>query len=111
MSVGRRWGWLLVTMIVGVAIAGLGTQASGATAPNADALVLAGARVLAPEGDRWLADHDVLVEGGKIAAVGPAGSLAAPAGARRLDLAGLHLIPGLIDLHTHLLLHPYDETP
>ena len=42
--------------------------------------------------------------------IGPAGSLPAPPGARRLDLAGLHLIPGLIDLHTHLLLHPYDET-
>ena len=82
----------------------------GAAAPAADAVVLAGAQVLAPEGDRWLSGQDVLVENGKIAAVGPAGSLAAPAGARRLDLAGLHLIPGLIDLHTHLLLHPYDET-
>jgi imidazolonepropionase-like amidohydrolase len=32
-------------------------------------------------------------------------------GAEVLDLGGLRLVPGLIDLHTHLLLHPYDETP
>lgn len=81
-----------------------------ASASAGGAVLLTGARVLAPEGDRWLAERDILVDGGKIAAVGAAGSLAAPAGTRRLDLAGLHLIPGLIDLHTHLLLHPYDET-
>ena len=115
MSAARRWGWFPVAMILGAVVAGPpGPLASGAAAeaaaPAADAFVLTGARVLAPEGDRWLSGQDVLVEGGKIAAIGPAGSLAAPAGARRLDLAGLHLIPGLIDLHTHLLLHPYDET-
>ena len=37
------------------------------------------------------------------------GPAPAPSGIERLDLDGLHLVPGLIDLHTHLLLHPYDE--
>ena len=37
MSVGRGWGWLLVAMIVGVAVARLGPQASGAASPVADA--------------------------------------------------------------------------
>jgi imidazolonepropionase-like amidohydrolase len=40
-----------------------------------------------------------------------AGADPAAAPVQRLDLSGLVLIPGLIDLHTHLLLHPYDETP
>ena len=50
----------------------------------------------------------VLVEGDRIAAVGP--NLAAPAGARTIDLAGTTLMPGLIEGHSHLFLHPYNET-
>ncbi|SNR57658.1 Imidazolonepropionase [Hymenobacter mucosus] len=51
----------------------------------------------------------VLVEGDKIKAAGPAGQLAVPAGARTLELPGLTLLPGLIEGHSHLLLHPYNE--
>jgi imidazolonepropionase-like amidohydrolase len=50
----------------------------------------------------------VLVDGDRIAAVGP--NLAAPAGARVIDLAGTTLIPGMIEGHSHLFLHPYNET-
>jgi imidazolonepropionase-like amidohydrolase len=77
----------------------------------APTLLLTGARVLAPSGDRLLDGQDVLVQDGRIAAVGAAGTLHAPQGARRIDLAGLTLIPGLIEMHSHLLLHPYNETP
>jgi imidazolonepropionase-like amidohydrolase len=49
----------------------------------------------------------VLVEGGKIAAVGP--NLAAPAGTRTVELPGTTLMPGLIEGHSHLFLHPYNE--
>ncbi|MFQ5744967.1 MAG: amidohydrolase family protein [Acidobacteriota bacterium] len=52
----------------------------------------------------------VLVEGERIAAVGPADTIAVPAGARVVELAGLTLLPGLIEGHSHLLLHPYNET-
>ena len=55
--------------------------------------------------------HDgwaVLVQADTIAAVGP--GLDAPSGARVVDLAGMTLMPGLIEGHSHLLLHPYDET-
>jgi imidazolonepropionase-like amidohydrolase len=51
----------------------------------------------------------VLVEGDKIKALGPAGQLTAPAGATTLELPGLTLLPGLIEGHSHLLLHPYNE--
>ena len=51
----------------------------------------------------------VLVEGERIAAVGPAERISA-AGARVVDLPGATLLPGLIEAHSHLLLHPYDET-
>jgi len=50
----------------------------------------------------------VLVDGDRIAAAGP--NLAAPAGSRTVDLAGTTLMPGLIEGHSHLFLHPYNET-
>lgn len=52
----------------------------------------------------------VLVRGDRIAAAGPTASISAPANARRIDLSGSTLMPGLIEMHSHLLLHPYNET-
>ncbi len=49
----------------------------------------------------------VLVRGDRIVAVGP--DLPIPAGARVIDLAGDTLMPGMIEGHGHLFLHPYDE--
>src|SRR3954464_861841 len=54
--------------------------------------------------------HDgwsVLVDGDRIAALGP--NVAAPAGARIIDLPGTTLMPGMIEGHSHLFLHPYNE--
>ncbi|MFC1575606.1 amidohydrolase family protein [Gemmatimonadota bacterium] len=53
----------------------------------------------------------VLVEGNRIAGAGPVAALELPSGMREVDLPGLTLLPGLIEGHAHLLLHPYDETP
>ena len=50
----------------------------------------------------------VLVEGDKIAAAGP--DIAAPAGAKILELPGTTLMPGMIEGHSHIFLHPYNET-
>lgn len=50
----------------------------------------------------------VTVDGAKIVRVGP--RIATPAGAEVVSLPGTTLIPGLIELHSHLLLHPYNET-
>ena len=50
----------------------------------------------------------VLVSGDKIVAVGPA--LTAPADAETIDLPGQTLMPGMIEGHGHLFLHPYNET-
>jgi imidazolonepropionase-like amidohydrolase len=51
---------------------------------------------------------NVLVDAERIAAVGP--NVAAPAGARVIDLPGMTLLPGMIEGHSHLFLHPYNET-
>jgi imidazolonepropionase-like amidohydrolase len=52
----------------------------------------------------------VIVRGRTIEAAGPLPTLAPPPGAERVALAGLTLMPGLIEGHSHLLLHPYNET-
>jgi len=52
----------------------------------------------------------VLVRGERIVAAGPLASIGVPADAERIALPGTTLMPGMIDLHSHLLLHPYDET-
>ena len=51
----------------------------------------------------------VLVDDDRIAAVGP--KLTVPAGTRMVDLPGATLMPGMIEGHGHLFLHPYNETP
>ncbi|GGE05665.1 Xaa-Pro dipeptidase [Polymorphobacter glacialis] len=51
---------------------------------------------------RVIADPVVIAVDGRITAAGPAASTAIPAGARRIDLPGLTLLPGLIDMHVHL---------
>jgi imidazolonepropionase-like amidohydrolase len=56
--------------------------------------------------DGWV----VLVRGEKIEAVGRASEVKTPADAKVVELPGLTLMPGLIDAHSHVLLHPYSET-
>ena len=52
----------------------------------------------------------VLVTGDRIVAVGPRDRIRAPEGSRTVPLPGTTLMPGMIEGHTHLFLHPYDET-
>jgi imidazolonepropionase-like amidohydrolase len=51
----------------------------------------------------------VVVRGERIVAAGPSARVEIPASAERLELVGTTLIPGLIEGHSHLFLHPYDE--
>ena len=55
--------------------------------------------------DGWI----VVVRGQTIEAAGPPAEVKIPEDARTIDLPGTTLLPGLIDAHTHVLLHPYDE--
>lgn len=93
-------------------MAGLAASAAlgGTAAAETRAYVLEPAAVWTAGDAAPHAGWAVVVEGGKIAAVGPAGSVARPAGAETIALPGETLIPGLIELHSHLLLHAYNET-
>ncbi|HKP87766.1 MAG TPA: amidohydrolase family protein [Blastocatellia bacterium] len=52
----------------------------------------------------------VLVRGDRIEAVGAASEVKAPPDAKVIEMPGVTLLPGLIEAHSHVLLHPYSET-
>jgi imidazolonepropionase-like amidohydrolase len=70
-------------------------------------VVLHAARLLDIEAGRVVSPGEVLVEGSRIIAAGS--SVAHPAGAENIDLGNTTLMPGLIDAHVHLFLHPGAE--
>jgi len=74
----------------------------------ADILLLRPARVFDGVDPQPHEGWSVLVDGDKIAAVGP--NLTAPVGTRTISLPGTTLMPGMIEGHSHLFLHPYNET-
>ena len=80
------------------------------TPPQDAPILLTGAHVLALDGTSWLEGHALLLHEGHVERVAPAASIEVPEGTVVHALDGLYLTPGLIDLHTHLVLHPYDET-
>jgi imidazolonepropionase-like amidohydrolase len=81
---------------------------AAAQAQTQTSIVLKPARVF--DGETIHANWVVLVKGDRIEAAGPAGSTNA-AGVRTIELQGLTLTPGLVEGHSHMLLHPYNETP
>ncbi len=81
-----------------------------AAKPPAAVYLLRPARIFDGESAQLHEDWVVLVRGEKIEAVGSAGAVKAPAETKVIDLPGLTLMPGLVDAHSHVLLHPYSET-
>jgi imidazolonepropionase-like amidohydrolase len=79
-------------------------------APASPTFLLRPARVFDGTGSAPQSGAVVLVQNGRISAVGSAATVRAPSDAVIIDLPGMTLLPGLIDLHSHVLLHPYNET-
>ena len=107
------WPALAAVLVVAqMALAGaqVGRPRAAAEDRNPPSTLLHPARVFDGTGAEAHEGWVVLVTGKKIAAVGPAAEVALPAGARTIDLPATTLIPGLIDAHSHIFLHPYDET-
>ena len=76
-------------------------------APAAHGIVLHAARLLDVVNGRIVVPGELLVEGERISAAGA--SVPHPAGAETIDLGDTTLMPGLIDVHVHLFLHPGAE--
>ena len=88
----------------------LGISVQGQPAAPAGAYLLKADRVFDARSEQTHAGWAVLVQGGRIAAVGPIAEIHRPATAQVIDLPGTTLLPGLIDAHSHIFLHPYNET-
>ena len=87
-----------------------GTQSAAPAPPALDltppapaTYAITGATVIPMDRERVLRQHTVLVRDGRIAALGPAGRVRIPAGTTRIDGRGRFLVPGLADMHVHLL--------
>jgi imidazolonepropionase-like amidohydrolase len=91
---------LLIAMVA--AISALASPAAAETYLLHPAQVFDGVNPQAHPG--W----SVLVEGDRISAVGP--NVTAPADAKVIELPGTTLMPGMIEGHSHIFLHPYNET-
>ena len=96
-----------IMRILPLAAAALLTTLLAAQQPAPKLTVLHAARILDVAAGRVLTPGEVLVEGERIREVG--GRVAHPVGAVTIDLGDTTLMPGLIDAHTHLFLHPGNE--
>src|SRR5258705_11039789 len=63
--------------------------------------VFEGARLIPGDGGTPIEDSAFVVEGNRIPQVGRKGALTVPAGARRVDLTGKTVMPGIVDAHGH----------
>lgn len=84
-----------------VAFAASAQTAPPANASASDDLVVTAARLFDARSGKLIDRPQVLIRDGRIVEVGRVGD-AVPEGIKRLDLAGMTLLPGLIDMHTHL---------
>lgn len=69
---------------------------------EAEGTAFVGVNVVTADGDRVLKDYSVIVEDGRIVAMGPQASTSPAAEATLIDGTGKYLIPGLADMHIHL---------
>jgi imidazolonepropionase-like amidohydrolase len=98
-------GWSLVACFAAGLL--LLSASSRAQDPDATPIVLHAARLLQVETGAVLQPGEVLVEGERIRAVGK--TVDHPAGAKIIDLGDSTMLPGMIDAHVHLFLHPGAE--
>src|SRR5580698_4010692 len=83
------------------------TQSQPQPAPQSHPIVLHAARLLDVESGRIITPGEILIEGDVIKEV--SAKVTHPAGAEIIDLGDTTLLPGLIDAHVHLFLHPGAE--
>src|SRR5436309_3033905 len=103
----RRWCLIVLAVLVALPVV-LAQGRRGGAAPVSSYL-LRPARVF--DGETVHENWHVLVTGDRIVDAGGSIDQLAPAGTQSIDLPGMTLMPGLIDAHSHVLLHPYNEAP
>ena len=93
---------MLRLLMISTALALLAAGPALAQEAPGTSIAIHAAHLLDPASGKTLDDQTILVQGDKITAVGPSATVRAPAGARLIELGSATLLPGLIDVHTHL---------
>ena len=98
---------LLTHVLIGLILGFAGSSdPSSSSAPNPKPkprpLVIKAGRLFDGTGDAHRSGQVIVIDGERIAAVGPADRVPAPDGADVIDLSGAIVLPGLIDAHTHI---------
>ncbi len=94
-----RWGTAIASILV--ILAGM-TASAGAQAPAPKRTVIRAGRVLNVRTGELRSHQAIVIEGEKISQIAPSGEVPAAAGDTAIDLPDATLLPGLIDMHTHL---------
>ncbi|MGZ3181171.1 MAG: amidohydrolase family protein [Telluria sp.] len=98
----------MIRQLAGAALLGVSSLASAQCVPDSQAaagapVAIRHAAVIPMDRERVLADHTVIMQGGRITAIGPSATTPPPPGARCVDAQGKYLMPALADMHVHLL--------
>src|SRR5688572_630069 len=99
---------LIVALVVGAVLASTSVPAALPQAP-AKVVALVGGTLIDGFGSTPLRNSVVIVEGERIKAVGQVGTLAVPAGAQVIATDGMSVLPGLWDMHVHLMINGHSD--
>src|SRR6266436_6780523 len=88
--------------VIGFALVVLGLGGSCLGAESQNAVVIHAGQLFDGKSDRLLSKQVIVIQGDRIADVGPAGSVNIPAGAEEIDLGTGTVLPGLIEGHNHM---------
>jgi imidazolonepropionase-like amidohydrolase len=98
---------LSLVVVVGILATGLMPSSSAQRVSTVKALV--GGTLIDGFGGRPVRNSVVLIEGERIAAVGQVGTLAVPPGADVISTEGMSVLPGLWDMHVHLMINGHSD--
>ena len=87
---------------VGIVLLALGLAASWLGAQNRKVVAIRAGQLFDGKSDRLASNQVIVIQGERIAEVGPAGSVKIPAGAEQIDLGTGTVLPGLIEGHNHM---------
>ncbi|MEZ4623194.1 MAG: amidohydrolase family protein [Caldilineaceae bacterium] len=104
----RKRFLMLTSLLLGLLLIGPGTKPALVWAQETQTTAFVNVNVVPMTTEALLVNQTVIVEGDRITAIGPAAEVAVPAGAEVINGNGAYLMPGLADMHTHLV---FDSDP